>query len=289
MSEHANSRAIDSRYTFSVEGGKYIRLKTAGKYCDRDIVVNATDNLDALIDNTITEVNSLVTLIGPSKFYKCSSLTKVNFLNVTEIGESAFNGCGKLSEANIPKATTIGTSAFNNCYDLKTAYFPLATTIGTATTFQNCKSLHTVDIPNLREIPSYAFKFCTSLTKVKFPAVEEVNTYAFDSCSNLKIVDLARVDTISANAFRNCSNLVALAIRHDSTICKLSGTNAFTGTPIVNGAGFIYAPENMIDSLKAASNWSTYAAQFRVLEQYTVDGTVTGELDESKIGWGELS
>lgn len=289
MSEHVNSRAIDSRYTFSVNGGKYIRLKTAGKYCDRDIVVNAIDNLDALIDKTITEVNSMVTLIGPYKFYDCSSLTKVDFLNASEIGESAFNGCGALSEVNIPKATTIGASAFNKCYVLETAHFPLATAFSGINTFQNCTALRTVNIPNLGTITSHSFQNCTSLTEVKFPVAGSVAAYGFDSCTNLKIVDLARVVTISSYAFRNCSNLVALAIRHDTSICKLSGTNAFTGTPIANGAGYIYAPESMIDSLKVASNWSTYAAQFRVLEQYTVDGTATGELDESKIGWGELS
>jgi hypothetical protein len=31
------------------------------------------------------------------------------------------------------------------------------------------------------------------------------------------------------------------------------------------------------------TNWTTFSAQFRALEDYTVDGTTTGELDESKI------
>lgn len=39
----------------------------------------------------------------------------------------------------------------------------------------------------------------------------------------------------------------------------------------------------LVDTYKADTNWSTYAAQFRALEDYTVDGTITGELDESKI------
>ena len=33
-----------SEFNFSVNGGDSIRLKTAGKYCDRDIVVTAVDN-----------------------------------------------------------------------------------------------------------------------------------------------------------------------------------------------------------------------------------------------------
>lgn len=39
----------------------------------------------------------------------------------------------------------------------------------------------------------------------------------------------------------------------------------------------------LVDSYKAATNWSTYATQFRALEDYTVDGTITGELDSTKI------
>ena len=66
-------------------------------------------------------------------------------------------------------------------------------------------------------------------------------------------------------------------------LCSLDSTNAFTGTPIASGTGYIYVPAVLIDSYKAATNWSTYAAQFRALEDYTVDGTTTGELDETKI------
>jgi hypothetical protein len=39
----------------------------------------------------------------------------------------------------------------------------------------------------------------------------------------------------------------------------------------------------LVDEYKAATNWSTYAGRIRALEDYTVDGTITGELDESKI------
>ena len=39
----------------------------------------------------------------------------------------------------------------------------------------------------------------------------------------------------------------------------------------------------LVDSYKAATNWSTYADQIRALEDYTVDGTTTGALDETKV------
>ena len=41
--------------------------------------------------------------------------------------------------------------------------------------------------------------------------------------------------------------------------------------------------EKLYEKYRNGTNWSTYAAQFRALEDYTVDGTITGELDPNKI------
>ena len=64
----------------------------------------------------------------------------------------------------------------------------------------------------------------------------------------------------------------------------MSATSAFDSTPIKSGNGYIYVPFALIEQYKAATNWSTYAAQFRALEDYTVDGTITGGLDPAKTG-----
>lgn len=50
-----------------------------------------------------------------------------------------------------------------------------------------------------------------------------------------------------------------------------------------SGTGYIYVPAASVDVYKNVGGWKAYAAQFRALEDYTVDGTITGELDESKI------
>ena len=46
---------------------------------------------------------------------------------------------------------------------------------------------------------------------------------------------------------------------------------------------YIYVPSALIDSYKAATNWTTFSTQFRALENYTLDGTINGLLDPSKI------
>ena len=65
------------------------------------------------------------------------------------------------------------------------------------------------------------------------------------------------------------------------TLVSLANANAISGINSVNG--YIYVPKSLIDDYKVATNWATFADRFRALEDYTVDGTTTGELDESKI------
>ena len=94
-------------------------------------------------------------------------------------------------------------------------------------------------------------------------------------------MDLPLLKSINYKAFEY-SNISALILRNDK-ICTLYNSNAFNETPIQSGTGYIYVPRDFIEDYKVAENWSTYATQFRALEDYTVDGTITGELDESKI------
>ena len=88
---------------------------------------------------------------------------------------------------------------------------------------------------------------------------------------------------MAANAFAYCEAMESLILRKTSAICTLANTSVFRSTPIADGTGYIYVPAALVDSYKAATNWSTYADQFRALEDYTVDGTTTGALDETKI------
>lgn len=80
-------------------------------------------------------------------------------------------------------------------------------------------------------------------------------------------LDLSTVTTIGSNAFTECGALSTLILRSD-TVCTLTATNAFNSTPIASGTGYIYVPSALVDEYKAATNWSTYADQFRAIEDY---------------------
>ena len=122
-----------------------------------------------------------------------------------------------------------------------------------------------------------------SITEIADSVIKSIGQGAFYGCYALIKADFPAVTSISSYAMRSCGALTILILR-SATMCTLSSTNAFSSTPIKSGGtGYIYVPRALVDSYKAATNWSTYAAQFRALEDYTVDGTTTGELDETKI------
>ena len=219
------------------------------------------DVLDALIDRSITEISSSsATYIGDSAFAYCSALTTVYFPVATSIGNNAFNKCSALTTVDFPVAKTIGNNAF--------AY---------------CSALTTVDLPVATTIESYTFYSCSALTTVDFPVAKTIRDSAFGSCSALTTVDLPVATSIGGSAFKSCSKLKSLLLRGND-VCKLINISAFAATQINSGTGYIYVPSALIDQYKVATNWSTYAAQFRALENYTVDGTVTGGLDPAKTG-----
>lgn len=121
-----------------------------------------------------------------------------------------------------------------------------------------------------------------TITVFKDDVLTSLGTFAFKGCSALITVNLPNVTSIGNNSFHTCSNLSALILQ-SSTMCELKDINAFYSASIQNKKGYIYVPKALVDSYKTATRWSTYASQFRAIEDYTVDGTITGELDETKI------
>lgn len=216
-------------HNITVEGGKSVRLPTAGKYCDRDIVVTATgsggggeDHLDDLLANTLTAIDSGVTsVLG----HACRGLTKlktVNLPNATSIGTYAFCGCTALTDFSAPNVTSLGTYSLYNC----------------------------------------------KISYVNFPKVTGIAQNAFYDCDLVK-ADFGVANKINQAAFAYCGTLEALILRRTSSICTLSvATNAFTGTPIAEGTGYVYVPAALIETYKTATNWVNYASQFRAIEDY---------------------
>lgn len=243
-------------------------------------------------ENLASVTFPLATAIDHSAFFECLALTTADFPSATSIGSYAFNHCSNLTTANFPLVTSVSQFAFNGCSKLEFVDFPLATAIGNSA-FTNCSALTSVDFPLVTSIGSDAFQGCSNLTSVGFPLVTSTESAVFTNCSNLTSVDFPSITSIKYNAFKNCYSLTALILRSEKT-ATLDNTNAFTncyhfhGTtnstynPMGRQDGYIYVPRALVNSYKSTTNWSTLATRFRALEDYTVDGTITGEFDSNK-------
>lgn len=202
-----------------------------------------------ILDDTVTEYTDTAILSTRRYALYYSSIKAVNLPNLTTLGYGTFYSCSNLESASLPKATSAD------------GYI-----------FYSCEKLQSIQLPLMTKIPMNMLQYCRGLKKC----------------------DLGSATSISASAFSNCCRMTIMILR-STTMCTLANTNAFqscyhilgtthsTYNPNGDKDGYIYVPSALVDSYKTATNWSTYASQFRALEDYTMDGTVTGELDESKI------
>lgn len=117
-------------------------------------------------------------------------------------------------------------------------------------------------------VAQYSFYQQTNLQTVETNTLT-VQEQAFGGCTALTTVDLTSTSavTIQANAFANASSLAHLIVR-STTVSTLSAASALTGTKIASGVGAIYVPADLVAAYKAASNWSTYAAQIFPITEY---------------------
>lgn len=133
---------------------------------------------------------------------------------------------------------------------------------------QNATKLATVNLPNVTSLGAYAFYQCTGLVTVTIPKLTSISTQTWYMCQKLEYADCGQLGNITAQTFNACAALKTLILRKTGSICTLSNANAVSGSGIGKGTGYVYVPSALIETYKAATNWSTFEAQFRAIEDY---------------------
>ena len=237
--------------------------------------------VDSIIDGTITEFkDDSVTVVGRAAFSNCTALETVWLPNATKLVDNAFERCAALADVNTPNVVELCGNALSET-GLREADFPNCTDMG-AHVFYGCSSLARANFPLLESVGYQAFGQCAALSEFYAPILTSIMYEAFGVCGKLERIDLPMLTSIASRGFR-LSALSTLILRNTSSVVTLENVDGVARTPIADGTGYIYVPKALVDSYKSASNWSTYATKFRALEDYTVDGTITGALDETKI------
>ena len=159
--------------------------------------------------------------------------------------------------------------------------------------FHSCTGLVSLSALNVISLSQYGFYGCTGLVDIYFSKLNAVPASAFYGCRSLELADMGAVTSIAASAFYNCYKLKALVLR-GTTVATLTYVSALSNCYWLKGTtnttynpsgeqGYVYVPAALLEKYAAATNWVSAGVQFRALEYYTVDRTITGALDESKI------
>lgn len=262
-------------HNITVEGGTSVRLPTAGKYCDRDIVITATgsgttpEDLSAVLAEQETLIDELKEVlrdktsggggISDTEDGLIARTTKT-YRNdrVTSVGSYAFYNHTALESVDLPNVKTVSGYAFYNCTKIASVFLPSATSVGD-NSFRSCDALVSVNCPSLTSIATTAFRECAKLTELIIPKVTSIGNYAFHSCSALTRIDLPSISSIATQVFTNCSALSEIIIRKESGVCSVSSIATFTGTPFADGGtgGTLYVPRALVSSYKTSGMWKT--------------------------------
>ena len=89
-------------------------------------------------------------------------------------------------------------------------------------------------------------------------------------CSKLQTIDISTANGSkvknSASMFNGCSSLIKLII-NNPILFPMTNSNMLQSTPIAKGTGYVYVPDDMVDTYKSATNWSTYASQIKGMSE----------------------
>ena len=117
------------------------------------------------------------------------------------------------------------------------------------------------------KVGASALSYCYELESVTFGVAVYITGYVFDQCTSLKRVDLPNVKTFYNNVFKGCTSLEKVILRREDIVVSLGNVNSFSNSGVAAGTGYIYVPDNLVDSYKTATNWATYASQIKPLSE----------------------
>lgn len=199
--------------------------------------------LKSIVEGTIAEFrDDVITRLKRYSLYPMDSLKVLELPNVTTVEQTALK-LPSIEHLVLPKVTS----------------FSAQSTLSI--------KLKSVDLQSLEHLSAITFSGCTNLSEVSIPSAKKFKASCFRGCTSLKKLDFHNQLTIDTLYVFNGSGLDIMIMR-STTISTLSNTNALVNTPIADGTGYIYVPRALVDSYKVATNWSTFANQFRAIEDY---------------------
>ncbi len=207
-------------------------------------IMGERETLDALIEDSLISLkDNRVRFLRPRALYYKKALESVDFPLATSIGDYAFQNCSSLSSASFDSCTRVGSQAF-----------------------QDNDSLETIDVHNATTVGAYAFNDAP-IRVLSLPNASSVGGHLITNFGAY-VVEFGNVSSISSYMFSNSYNVVGIILRSNTMVQLASASSVFNGTPIENGNGWIYVPNDLVNTYKSATNWSTFASRIVSIDEY---------------------
>lgn len=229
--------------------------------------------------------------------FASSGITKAEFDGAKSSDVSAFINCANLTEAILPNLLTVGSFLLKNTPSLAIVNIRSATTIGDGA-FDGATSLRHIEL--CRDVVSIGKNSFDGVPleveELELPMLSSIGGAAFVGSNVRRIVSLGNITQLlhalsqhgQGGAFSNNHKLeyanlpatltAAYSTFYDCPLLSVVISNAlvppvineytFYGTPIANGGGFVYVPDQSVQAYREASGWSAYADRIRPLSQY---------------------
>ena len=164
-----------SDFTFAVEGGHSVRLKTAGKYCPQDIVVTAKGSADSFYDQfwdayqqngNRTEYGRLFTRAWTDEILQPKYKIKPQKADNMFYEGGVVNALANAEWLDLSKSTSASSFARFSSIQECSLYIPVCATLQQA--FENCISLTKLRLTGISETCVFTgcFNYCRGLTEL---------------------------------------------------------------------------------------------------------------------------
>lgn len=226
--------------------------------------------------NNTVEIIWTTTVFSGTSYVEKITMNKLRRITKEQI----FNSCASLKELHLPALQEILVgNCIKSCSHLETlelgptlkmyynAMYTFSNIGVTSFTLPPCSGTD-----NMSWLPEYFLANCANLTYAKISeGWTRVLSSAMRSNRAIKTIDLpSTITQIMDWSMCTCPQLDTVICRATTVPTMSSTTGVYgvlAGSKIAAGTGYIYVPDDAVDAYKAATNWSTYAAQIKGLSE----------------------
>ena len=195
--------AVENGYVNSIvtQSFTYCKYLTGLTIPDSILSIYGYHNLAYSNKLSYVNISKNINKLNNGIFRSCTSLNKINLLNVNIADQNCFRNCTSLKEINIPNSvTTFNVHPFTECSNLRRLYIGngLISVATPSTQFSTCTKLEEVYVDSQYVVDHFYIG----------DSVTSIGNNAFLSGSSLREVHLGKnIQSIGINAFNRCLNL----------------------------------------------------------------------------------